>query len=450
MPTPDEDLDYWLATQALPKEEPGGGESQGSWQKAAQLLGAQPRREDPMPTRPNGMSWATALAAIAGKDPGGVIAADAANRRADLQDWYKRQGTGGELEIRRGNLDARNRELALQERALEARMGRANGTAGPWAEAQRVLTGQPPPDPDEVRAARADAAQVGSFEAPPRSAALEQPSPDEVERVDDFTAPEALPKQGKAPRAAAGPAAPIGGGGEMTPGAARAAALDQRVLNDYRKQNAKLFDLAQAAQGIDQVWERNKGRKDLLGNEDMPGVGKLDSSTLLHPGGAGLSDDDLTVRRNLDSLAEYLQNKITGAAAPAEQAKRIQALAGAQSGATEQQARVALDIIRENLRSQLRASGVGREEAARKVLAEMGGLDEWVYGKKPTAEQLAAEVPRIEGPPTADDAAAFQPKGVKVGKQVSYATPGELGPPQAIDVSDWKKRYERFKAGGQP
>jgi len=210
--TEDEDLDYYLASQALPKEQPAAAQQPGAWQRAAQLLGAQQRPEDPMPTRKGGMSWAAALAAIAGKDPGGVIAADAANRRAELQDWFKRQGTGGELEIRRGNLDARNRELALQERALEARMGRANGTAGPWAEAQRVLTGQPPPDPEEVRAARAEAARVGSFEAPPRSAQIDQPSPEEVERVGDFTAPPALPKAPRASRSTGdGPAAPIAG-----------------------------------------------------------------------------------------------------------------------------------------------------------------------------------------------------------------------------------------------
>lgn len=89
-PNEDEDLDYWLATQALPKEEPA---PEGSWQRAAKLLAAQQtqRAPDPMPTRPNGMSWSSALAAILSRDPGGVVAADAANRRAELEAWQKRQ-----------------------------------------------------------------------------------------------------------------------------------------------------------------------------------------------------------------------------------------------------------------------------------------------------------------------------------------------------------------------
>jgi hypothetical protein len=252
--TEDEDLDYWLQTQALPKEE---APQPGAWQRAEQLLKSQQRPADPMPLRNGkGMDWATALAAIAGKDPGGVIAADAANRRADLRAWHERNGPDAQFarqralagtliqedaakravsedDVRRGNLDARNRELDLAERQLGARLGRENGTSTPWAEAQRLVTGAPPPSPDDVRAARA-----GDFESP--------------------TGPTADPK----PKRGAAPAAAASGDLLLIPGTevvddavARRTMGDTVTRRGLEKDLAVLFDAERSLRRMKEIRE---------------------------------------------------------------------------------------------------------------------------------------------------------------------------------------------------
>jgi hypothetical protein len=286
-----DDLDRWLRDQQAPNLGPtpqpvAAPEQAGTWARAAQMLGGQAHNSAPDPApKPSALdSWGTILGMLASRDPGSVLAQDAAGRRAAVDAWQRRQAgrddasfgrqaqaahllmqedaakrAVSEDDVRRGNLDARRAELSLAERQLDARLGKT----GPWAEAQRLVTGAPQPSPDDVRGARAAADAVGHFEAPPASAALDQPGPDEVRdaRAGGFEAPAGpaadpkLKRGGAAPAAASGDLLLIPGTEVVDDAVARRTMGDTVTRRGLEKDLAVLFDAERSLRRMKEIRE---------------------------------------------------------------------------------------------------------------------------------------------------------------------------------------------------
>jgi hypothetical protein len=97
-----DDLDRYLASQQAPNLDltPSAAGAQaeqqpGTWARAAQMLGGQGRNSapDPAPKQSGLDSWSTILGMLASKDPGSVLAQDAAGRRQAVDAWQRRQSS---------------------------------------------------------------------------------------------------------------------------------------------------------------------------------------------------------------------------------------------------------------------------------------------------------------------------------------------------------------------
>jgi hypothetical protein len=415
--TEDEDLDYYLASQALPKEQPAAAQQPGAWQRAAQLLGAQQRPEDPMPTRKGGMSWAAALAAIAGKDPGGVIAADAANRRAELNDWYKRNGPDAQFDRQRalaGTLlqeDAAARAAGNDQWSREHTEARDAATDQHWtAEHQRLAEQAAAIDKrfGIEQAGLNSRAQLQYGAQSARDARIEA-----YQRTRDARADAAAQR------------------------ADEKAAQQEQKLNAQlgREFNKDTDSWRQIAQQVDDL-------NGILGKYKpgtLPGIGLMEGSDTLNkwrsikgsyfsdpsnPADAAdmrYAEDARAVIAAKNRMAELLQRKESGAAGPLSEQDRYAIAAGAKANATEDEFKTGLNTLSKLAGMEIKTYASGREEPARAAL-EAGGLGKWLPGGAPTP------APDAPAPPPPPAAAA----------------------PQGPDVSDWRKRYERFKAGGQP
>jgi hypothetical protein len=183
----------------------------------------------------------------------------------------------------------------------------------------------------------------------------------------------------------------------------------QRDTNSFRDKNKRLIQMAQAVQHIDSILSDPKYSKP---GADKPGMGMWDSSSWVP--NMVRSDDSIRVRDDLATLQEFLQTEVTGAAAPMGQEKRIQAIAGAKPGATERETMLALEILREHAKAQLRAAGANREGIARTVLGENNGLDKWVYGDDQAPPEVRQAQPQRG--PVVDPLANSQELPVTTGK----------------------------------
>jgi hypothetical protein len=436
----DKDLDKWLANQPAPdlgtSTAAADRPQSGQWARVLQSLDGGGRQATPPPEHDGTKGiWLSALDLLLnkGRNIGGIMQQDAADYRGDVDQWAKHNNPVNQFdnEIRRGNLDARNRELALQERALQARLGKGVGgsAATPWAEANRIVTGAAPPDPEEQRAAQAERAQVGTFEAPPASAALDQPSPDDVERVPDFVAPDAMPKPGKAPRGASGPAAPVAASGDdlvripgtdiADPAAARMALSNpttrrqlEDVVGQYSNADKALQRMIEIrkSKGIENMSSPERAEYDMLQKQVASAYSKLGSTGVLS-------------KEEFERYAKEMPGLGFGDDKIGNTERIVAGLVGKEYDPT-------LDKL------------TGTRKATLSAIENALGSRGLKYGNP--APPAAAEAP----PPPPG---AWAPKDVQVRKPVGYAPgePGDLGSPQAVDASDWKKRYERFKTGGQ-
>ena len=384
MPTPDEDLDYWLATQALPKEAAGGGESQGSWQKAAQLLGAQPRREDPMPSRPNGMSWATALAAIASKDPGGVIAADAANRRAELQDWYKRNGPDAQF----------SRQMALSG------VVRADDSAARDAANTDWTHGH-----TEGRDAVSDQLARDQMAAVDKRFGLEQAGLDRRAQL-QYGAQSARDARIEAYQKARDARADAAAQRADEKAAQQEQKLNAQLGREFNKDTDSWRQIAQQVDDLNGILGKYKPGT-------LPGIGLMEGSDTLqkwrsikgsyfsdpkNPADAAdmrYAEDARAVVAAKNRMAELLQRKESGAAGPISEQDRYAIAAGAKANATEDEFKTGLNTLSKLAGMEIKTFASGREEPARAAL-EAGGLGKWLPGGAPAA-------PAAPQPPAAGD-----------------------------------------------
>lgn len=448
----EDDLNKWLSSQQAPQLEAAPAPQQeGAWSRAAKLLGSSGYGDSEPAPKTGDISWKTVLGMVLSKDPGAALMADADAKSRAVDAWAKRHSPEAMFD-RQQQLagmvmqeDAAKRAQAAQdfqqERAMANDIEQAANTDWQHSHTEGRDKAQDQHWSAEEQRARDQMAQADAHFSQSQ-AGMDRRNAEDNQRALEAARIAASVRTEQQQALAETRAAAA---------AARQDAQLQREYNDFRNKNTKLFDLAQAARNIDDVWAR--------AGKDKPGAGTVDSRGWMHPFGIGQSDDDMAVRANFKALQEYLQNKVTGASAPKDQAARIAAIAGAQDGATEQQAAASLNVIRENLRQQLKAAGTGREAAARKVLDDMG-LGEWVYGKNPatpTPQPAAAAPPSsaqrladIQQRSNASPGGLIDTGGRKDVPPIPTAEPGDLGPPTDVDMSDWKKRYERYKLGGQP
>ena len=118
--------------------------------------------------------------------------------------------------------------------------------------------------------------------------------------------------------------------------------------------------------------------------QDVPGFGTADS---VMPD-RFLPEEALRARQQLRNAAEQVLRANTGAAAPITEEQANAVRTGMQTGATEQQVRIATEIVENFARNNIRSFATNREDAARSVLRNRG-LEQWAYPEaaRPDLEQ---------------------------------------------------------------
>jgi hypothetical protein len=161
--------------------------------------------------------------------------------------------------------------------------------------------------------------------------------------------------------------------------AAQQAQSDQRFATNagkYWNDTEYYRTGAQAMQQLDGVLGKYKE------GDDLPAVGMIDSRI---PKWA-LEGDGLAISSAQDWMNNAIQRAESGAAAPIPEELGYKIRTGSAPGATEAQFREGVRAAREYLKGQLSSRASGMESEARDVLKRQG-LDSWVFGAQPPPPQ---------------------------------------------------------------
>lgn len=153
---------------------------------------------------------------------------------------------------------------------------------------------------------------------------------------------------------------------------------------------------ASMLQGIEKVVDDPKY------SNDLPGVGKLDSSMpawLMHPIDETARNDANKMKDMIGQATAYFNHEITGAASSDRERAMNQALKAL--GGNEHEVRTALQVWKQDLQGKLRAQASASPDNARNAL-DAQGLGDWALGP-PARPQAVAPPPMAAPQQVADD-----------------------------------------------